>query len=96
MAGALRALGFVLLLIATSSANGRETTWILDSEAESAALARTGWQFLGTTGLSWPDGRQAIVTFWRSSLGDVVRCIDYYDSNLQTSGSICHRSGVQK
>jgi len=96
MAVVLRALGFVLLLITTSSASGAETTWILDTQAESAGLARTGWQFLGTTGLSWPDGRQAIVTFWRSSLGDVVRCIDYYDSNLQTSGSVCHRSGVQK
>jgi hypothetical protein len=96
MAGALRALGFVLLLVATSSASAGESTWILDAQAESASLARTGWKFLDSTGLSWPDGRQAIVTFWQSSAGDVARCIDYYDSNMQASGSICYRSGVQK
>ena len=96
MTGALRALGFVLLLVTTSTASAGESTWILDAQAESASLARTGWQFLNSTGLSWPDGRQAIVTFWQSSAGDVTRCFDYYDSNMQASGSICYLSREEK
>lgn len=35
----------------------------------STLLARWGWTFLSSSSLSWPDGRQAIVTFWRRPTG---------------------------
>jgi hypothetical protein len=47
--------------------------WGLDPEATSAVLARDGWHFLSMSAMSWPDGRQAVVTMWNSDLGDFAR-----------------------
>ena len=41
-----------------------EHGWARDPHSTSGGLAATGWKLLGTAGLSWPDGRQAVVTFW--------------------------------
>jgi hypothetical protein len=40
-------------------------------------------------GLSWPDGRQAIVTFWKAE-NSVFRCIDYFDTSMQSTGGGCY------
>ena len=68
--------------------------WGLDTEASSAALARDGWKFLGVSTLSWPDGRQAVVTMWMSQLGDFARCFDYFDAHMVQTGGKCERSGT--
>ena len=68
--------------------------WGLDAEASSAALARDGWKFLGVSTLSWPDGRQAVVTMWMSQLGDFARCFDYFDAKMVPTGGKCERSGT--
>ncbi len=68
--------------------------WGLDEGASSAALARDGWRFLGLSTLSWPDGRQAVVTIWGSELGDFARCFDYFDAAMRQTGGKCERSGT--
>ena len=69
-------------------------TWGLDAEASSAALARDGWKFLSMSTLSWPDGRQAVVTMWMNKLGDFARCFDYFDAKMVQAGGKCERSGT--
>jgi hypothetical protein len=68
--------------------------WGFDPEASSAELARGGWEFLDMSTLSWPDGRQAVVTLWRSALGDFARCFDYFDATMVQSSGKCERSGT--
>ena len=50
-----------------------EHGWKPDPHATSGGLAAASWKMLGTAGLSWPDGRQAVVTFWISTLKEIVR-----------------------
>ena len=68
--------------------------WGFDEQASSAALARDGWKFLSMSTLSWPDGRQAVVTMWMNKLGDFARCFDYFDAQMKQSGGKCERSGT--
>lgn len=92
----------LLMFAATASlAEERETggdpaagVWGLDAAATSAILAREGWHFLSMSTLSWPDGRQAVVTMWNSELGDFARCFDYFDAEMTQTGSKCERSGT--
>ena len=92
----------LLMFAATATlAEERETAghppagvWGLDPEASSAVLARDGWTFLDMSTMSWPDGRQAIVTLWNSDLGDFARCFDYFDAEMTQTGSKCERSGT--
>lgn len=90
------------LFLATSPvlAEDRETSvdpaagvWGL-SEHSSAMLARDGWKHLAMSAMSWPDGRQAVVTLWVSDLGDHARCFDYFDAAMNQTGSKCERSGT--
>ena len=59
-----------------------------------AQLARDGWKFLAMSTMSWPDGRQAVVTLWQSELGDYARCFDYFDAAVRQTGGKCERSGT--
>ena len=68
--------------------------WGLDEKATSAGLAREGWTFLSMSTMSWPDGRQAVVTLWNSKLGDFARCFDYFDAAMHQTGGKCERSGT--
>ena len=68
--------------------------WGFDPSATSAHLARGGWTFLSMSTLSWPDGRQAVVTLWNSQLGDFARCFDYFDADMHQTGGKCERSGT--
>ena len=96
------AAALVLLAAGTAAlAEDRETAgkpeagiWGLDADATSAVLARGGWKFLGMSTLSWPDGRQAVVTMWNSDLGDFARCFDYFDAAMNQTGGKCERSGT--
>lgn len=97
------ALSVVLLTIAPALADDRDAAgvaedgrgiWGFDPDASSASLARDGWQFMAMTGLSWPDGRQAVITMWRSQIGDFARCVDYFGADMQQAGGKCERSGT--
>ena len=100
----MKAILLALLLlapIAVHAADNRETAgapgagvWGLDPNATSASLARSGWKFLAMSTLSWPDGRQAVVTMWNSKLGDFARCFDYFDASMKQAGGKCERSGT--
>ena len=81
---------------ATAPARPRTATACggFDAEASSAALARDGWKFLAMSTLSWPDGRQAVVTLWENQLGDFARCFDYFDAKMMQTGGKCERSGT--
>ncbi len=68
--------------------------WGFDAEASSASLARDGWKFLALSTLSWPDGRQAVVTMWVNQLGDFARCFDYFDAHMIQTGGKCEHSGT--
>jgi len=100
---ALAGAALALLLAAPSCADERDRApayedgqgdWGLDPEASAAALARDGWRFLAMSTLSWPDGRQAVVTMWVSGLGDHARCFDYFDAEMNPIGGKCERTGT--
>jgi hypothetical protein len=76
--------------------NFRESggVWGLDPKATAANLARDGWRFLSMSTLSWPDGRQAVVTMWQSKVGDYARCFDYFTPAMEPAGGKCERSGT--
>jgi hypothetical protein len=78
----------------TGGGDPRAGVWGLDPQATSAELARGGWKYLGMSTLSWPDGRQAVVTMWSSKLGDFARCFDYFDAEMRQTGGKCERSGT--
>lgn len=68
--------------------------WGTFTGINSSSLAREGAELLTSTGLNWPDGSQAIVTFWRPvqepyTWANVVRCIDYFDVAMQSTGGVC-------
>jgi hypothetical protein len=77
-----------------TSGNPAASVWGLDPHATSAVLARDGWTFLDMSTMSWPDGRQAVVTMWNSDLGDFARCFDYFDAEMVQTGGKCERSGT--
>jgi hypothetical protein len=58
-----------------------------------ADLAAAGWKVEAAAGLSWPDGRQGIVTFWRYD-GYLMRCITAFQADEQQSGDLCKYSGL--
>jgi hypothetical protein len=84
------------LAVWTLPAFGQEGSWSPSQEDTSHGLASAGWQFLGASGLSWPDGRQAIVTFWDSSEGQIARCFDYFDANMSEVRGNCQHAEPKK
>jgi hypothetical protein len=70
--------------------------WNTFTGISSAILANEGAELLASNALSWPDGRQAIVTFWATdnipvkwSDAMTIRCIDYFNSSMQNLGGAC-------
>ena len=48
-------------------------------------------KFFGATGLSWPDGRQAIVYHFQLP-GFLWRCFNYFDADMRSTGGMCYRN----
>lgn len=71
------------------------TEWQALPGMTSAALARAGWRQIGSAGLSWPDGRQAVVSFWEGTFPGkkpvTFRCVTYFDKDLQQTGDVCYQ-----
>ena len=68
--------------------------WDVFTGITSSSLAHEGAELMTSSALSWPDGTQAIVTFWRPIQepyiwANVVRCMDYFDSFMQSTGGVC-------
>jgi len=71
--------------------NDEDKDWVIVPGATSALLQLTSarkWELTGTAGLSWSDGRQAVVTFWRSN-GIYLRCFDYFTADMKSAGGLC-------
>ena len=69
--------------------------WEPDTETNSAGLAMAGFDQTGAAGLSWPDGQQALVTFWRAQDEHylfVYRCMSFFDADLVPAGEQCARA----
>lgn len=61
--------------------------WAFSPSGDRAAR---GWEMLGASTLEWPDGGQALVTYWRSPSGDEAsRCIDHFDAAMMPTGGVC-------
>jgi hypothetical protein len=46
-----------------------------------------------TSGLSWPDGRQALVTYLETETEErkwVYKCVDYFSDDMQQTGQACY------
>src|SRR5262245_35208891 len=72
-------------------------TWLILPGVTSASIAVVpeGWQLVSSSGLSWPHGKQAIVTFWRK--GNIHRrCLDYFDADMQQTGGLCYEAKAKR
>lgn len=89
--GALAGLA-VLCIFAGYPAQAEAASWSVSTGTTSADLASRGWLLLSSSGLSWPDGRQAIVTFWKDpDTAAVIRCIGYFEADMSGDGEACER-----
>jgi hypothetical protein len=63
--------------------------WTTVPGVRSSQVATTeGAKLISSTGHSWPDGKQAVVTFWE--VGELfLRCIDYFSADMVATGGIC-------
>ncbi len=59
---------------------------------EAEAARSPGWVLITSAGLAWPDGRQAVVTHWKTPDIGYVRCTSTYDSRMSWTGGFCYRS----
>jgi hypothetical protein len=83
-------LGYFLNL---ASAQSQEGVWqdnwkVMPGTRSSDVALMAAVTLISSTGHSWPDGRQVIVTFWRSGI-TYLRCIDYFDRDMISTGGIC-------
>lgn len=83
------------LLLNIASAQGQEVVeqdnWKVMPGTQSSDLAKMLLvTLISSAGHSWPDGRQAVVTFWRSG-ATYLRCIDYFEQDMTSSGGVCYQ-----
>jgi hypothetical protein len=49
-----------------------------------------GAVLVSSDALGWPDGRSALITYWRGGPSDTYyRCVDYKDANFHPTGHAC-------
>lgn len=76
------------LILPTTGGN-----WEYVDGLHSGRMAASGWSMLGMSGLSWPDGRQGILTYWNDAAdkrsGFYVRCLAYFDAGMSARGEKC-------
>ena len=72
--------------------------WEPTPRLNSAGLAASALEHTGTAGLSLPDGRQAVVTFWTAPVADVMgqafafRCVTVFDADLVETSETCEQA----
>jgi len=69
--------------------NELQLGWRIVVSLTSRDLANEKAELISSAGLSWPDGRQAVVTFWKAE-NSLFRCIDYFDKDFRQTGSACY------
>jgi hypothetical protein len=90
----MKRLRVLLGLLASSIAGASiAAEWQWMPNVTTAELAAAGWHVEAMGGMSWPDGRQGTVTFWRHD-NYLVRCFTYFLADAQQSGDLCKHSGL--
>lgn len=89
-------LASIMVCLGTSSyAQSSEITpskWEYLPGLSSADLARSEWAHRGAAGLSWPDGDQAVVSFWEAIIEGrrlTIRCFTYLGMDGAPNQEIC-------
>lgn len=62
-------------------------------ELEKASNVRRETEVISTNGLSWQDGRQAIVIYLETKQAGkkwLYKCIDYFTEDMQQTGQMCY------
>jgi hypothetical protein len=82
----------ILAVFAATPADAQELWqdgWIYVPGLNASKVAMTkGAKLISSGGHSWPDGRQATMTYWQ--LGDLfLRCVDHFDKNMVATGGLC-------
>lgn len=80
-------VGVIMLLMAPAVAIA-ETTWEPLKDVTSAILAGNRATIVTSSTMTWPDGRQAVVTFWRDGPA-TYRCIDFFNNEATMFAAYC-------
>ena len=82
-----------LMAVVPASAEG-QTEWKRAFGFTLPRLAQENWALQSSAGLSWPDGSQAIITFWRAPFetGTIMKCVTRYDTNLNETQETCYEA----
>ena len=89
----------VILLCPSTHLSAKSNDWIFDPATSMrtlwdwAASELEGSRYLGSSALSWPDGRQAIVYHFKVG-SRLWRCIDYFDADMKVTGKACYKFGL--
>ena len=71
--------------------------WQMLPGITSAKLAAAGWQQSSAAGLSWPDGLQAVVSYWWMVVPNktrvTMRCVDYFNADMKGTEGGCYQAG---
>ena len=94
----------ILLFLLVSSVHAREWTPLVGyslydlysgkfPELAKITNIKRKTKVISTNGLSWPDGRQAIVVFLETEQEGnkwLFKCVDYFSKDMQETGQICY------
>ena len=83
----------VAVMVQSSDASSA-ARWEVVIGLNSETLASAGWNLIGTTSVTQPDGRSTVVTFWRvtASTSLTMRCFDYFAADLSSTGGKCEQA----
>ncbi|MCB0753349.1 MAG: hypothetical protein KDC52_17895 [Ignavibacteriae bacterium] len=87
---------YILIAISTFA---KASNWQMIPEFDSYKLLnvtknQSDAKIVGTSGLSWADGRQAIIIFISISQNGKTnhyRCNQYFSSDMQQTGEMCYQ-----
>jgi hypothetical protein len=69
--------------------------WEPVANVNSANIARLDWDLISTDAANWPDGRMALISYWRDKKQKVMmRCVDFKNKDFQDIGTLCSQPAV--
>ncbi len=91
-------LGLLIAAVAPLDAAEKAGEWTYQPEMTIKRLwdyvivgdRAVGARFLSSHGLSWRDGRQAFVMYFRLQF-DLYRCIEFFDASMRPTRNMCYR-----
>ena len=96
----IRRLVTVGIVLSASFQEVVAAEWRMHPGDTSASLATTdSWELVTSSAMSWPDGRQLLITFWQFEFGHgdkedkvraLVRCYDYFAADMTSTGGACY------